>query len=58
MNGLRLFDVQNESIEVPKYEEKESDENGVITFQIHLHPIQKFLYMINPLARKLSLTKK
>ena len=22
MNGLRLFDVQNESIEVPKYEEK------------------------------------
>lgn len=45
MNGLRLFDVQNESIEVPKYEEKESDENGVITFSNPPAPDTKiFIY--------------
>lgn len=32
MNGLRLFDKQEQQVFVPKYELKESDENGIVTF--------------------------
>lgn len=45
MNGLRLFDIQKESLCIPKYEEKESDENGVVVFSMPPAPNTRiFIY--------------